>query len=1168
MYVIPCHTYVIAASFSHTEKFDVLKLSLNTVGLQGDLFTQINWDDLSVAGNPGEPAMPRKYVSFALPATAQNVRVTNVSKNVASEVQLSHPFFPAQEYGPMNNVVPNVTMPDSIAYNGMDELPSNQVEIVGVEEFPSVNVVVTVAIYPISYIPGHKRITVANSVSFNIGYDIASKKGVAKNFGNEDEYINSSNRNSDIAFLKSLVVNPNDVSSGMEFVPSAMPQFMFRDNFGSNGENELNAFQYTIVTSNELAPAFERLVALKRLKGIDAGIVCMEDILNHPVYGQGDKISNIRDDAGCLREYLREARKQAEYILLGGKPPIVPTRYATAQNYANRQALEKMDSWEYYNIPTDFYFSEFYNNWNYDGDDLYGEPIGDFQYNRSVLKVGRLLCTTQVDVDNYIDKLEFYEMNPGNGDLDYLSNSYLYFSKDAAYDGWGRQKPFLHEPTLVADPIAFNHPNQDVRYEGDVKTKGADVVNDLNAKHYVFWGIHGHGTPEGHNLGEDKWPRYGLTALDNERRYIYEESKNGLDNIESFGYPGYMYSMSCATMPFDSPSYNGFGEFDTGAGNPLTMNFGESYTMGKNYGGVAYLGYTRYGYFGYSAYMESRFFAGLNIAGLTKREIGQVENYSKTTVASPRLSEHYHAHSIRLGHNILGDPQLRVWRGGRTAKSDDFKISRIGNDGGISVFFHGSDCYFLSTYGCRAVAVEPNGDIHVLPFTSNKVTFENISQNSNLSVLGDDMVVVPLDLWLQNIIISKSDYVYVRTAKLGSQISKYCDYGDVVIDSGTCYTIDASDDVSLNVGTIIKPGATLKVITPKNCHLAGVTVEAGGNLEIYAGSATVDWDVQNRIEHQSISCMKYNKYGMLEDGPLPLVSRSSIMRRVQESDGYRPMFEVGKTWVYRLVDKSWGKPDTREDMWRVLKVDGVTEIDGKEYFVVNAYTDGAATPDCDAPYGYFREDVDSREVFYVRDERYIPDPIGIHEIPGIMAGEERLLYRFCKPVVLGCVTYDSEPDDYINVNDGKHRGVGADGPCGVFEGVGAIMMNNGEFSVGRGCDIFGPTMMVSGDGQGYVPLLYSVNSPDGSEILRIDGNGMGRIDTLEQYRCDIVVAKEGGVVRIKGGKTLGHISVIDLQGVEIYSCFVGEAECTIPLQYLSKGVNIVKIEQSVYKVVI
>ena len=64
----------------------------------------------------------------------------------------------------------------------------------------------------------------------------------------------------------------------------------------------------------------------------------------------------------------------------------------------------------------------------------------------------------------------------------------------------------------------------------------------------------------------------------------------------------------------------------------------------------------------------------------------------------------------------------------------------------------------------------------------------------------------------------------------------------------------------------------------------------------------------------------------------------------------------------------------------------------------------------------FREDVDSREVFYVRDERYIPDPIGIHEIPGIMAGEESLLYRFCKPVVLGCVTYDSEPDDYINLN--------------------------------------------------------------------------------------------------------------------------------------------------------
>ena len=44
--------------------------------------------------------------------------------------------------------------------------------------------------------------------------------------------------------------------------------------------------------------------------------------------------------------------------------------------------------------------------------------------------------------------------------------------------------------------------------------------------------------------------------------------------------------MSCSTMPFDTFYINNY-EFK------VTKNFGESYVLGKDYGGVMYFGHTR-----------------------------------------------------------------------------------------------------------------------------------------------------------------------------------------------------------------------------------------------------------------------------------------------------------------------------------------------------------------------------------------------------------------------------------------------------------------------------------------------------------------------------------------------------------------------------------------------
>ena len=82
------------------------------------------------------------------------------------------------------------------------------------------------------------------------------------------------------------------------------------------------------------------------------------------------------------------------------------------------------------------------------------------------------------------------------------------------------------------------------------------------------------------------------------------------------------------------------------------------------------------------------------------------------------------------------------------------------------------------------------------------------------------------------------------------------------------------------------------------------------------------------------------------------------------SDEYRPMLEMGKTWEYRVVDLTWAGIAHR-DVWRTLKIDGTKEIDGKEYYVMHCYLDGSSEPYCDTPVGYFREDLNAHKVFFI-----------------------------------------------------------------------------------------------------------------------------------------------------------------------------------------------------------
>lgn len=1146
---------VSAASLSRVETFNSSEFSISTSEVDGVPYSVLQWGDLPAVGNPGSPMLLRRYVSLALPLGVTNVQVGTVSYKIVDEKTVTNPLYPGQEYGPTNRPRPDFVMPNAAEYAGVDYGPREIVSVIGVECFDGINDVVTLAICPVMYSPAKGRVRVLDEISYTINYE----QRLSAKTQNDESFV----REEDVLILKTLVANPEDVNDSVVRLASHNRNGVIKNVKTQERKlvgDGLPVYEYCIVTSKELAPAFDRMVAIKRLQGFDAGIVCMEDILSDSYLSQGDRKSNIKDDAGCLKQYLKEAWPTTQYALLGGKPPIVPIRYAVGHNYENMDDFKsKMansgQNWADFYIPTDHYFTEFVNNWNFDGDDLYGEPIGNFGYRTvAYVYVGRLLCTTIEDVNNYIDKLEWYAMNPGNGDISYLSNSYLYFSKECIFNG------SLSEEKTVPGAVKAMHPNQTIVYEGAERTLGAKVMNDIKGGKYGFWDLHGHGAPQGINLGPNDWQRRGIMALDAEELYFQPEKGNGLDCLDNFGKPCYTYSMSCTTMPFDSPKYNGYGAYGDDC-DVLSKNVGESFTLGKNYGGVAYLGNTRVGYFGYSAYLESRFFSFLDNLSMTGREIGTCESWSKTNTGSPRLSETSVGHLIKLTHNILGDPSLKIWKGEHLDVLRRYDVQRIRNGLIISDVDDGMD--YPSS---KVVVVEPDGNI-LIKNMIGYVRFDSVSPCSSISVFGDNILYKPLDFKLQNISVDKSNYVYCSDAELGSHTIPYNDYGNVEFCKGVIYTIDATEDVVLRTGTIVKSGATLKIVTPKNCSLEGIKIEVGGKLIVYAGSVTADSSSQLFPVSGIANFYKYNKYGVLEDGELNVRWVRSVKSKAAEN-GYRPMLEMGKTWEYSMLDFSVPS-EAKPNIWRVLKIDDTKEIGGKDYYVMHCYLNESENPYCGVPVGYFREDLDTRQVFFIKDERYSEDYIFDHPFQHTenWSSEEKELYCFGFP---GRFLGDESKDvsEFV-AEDGTHAGYVFESGS-MMEGFGLVPPSGNGRIHG---DLFGMPLSLSGF-QPYKTYLCYVKDGDGNVLLKIDENlGLcgsvycwDGLDSIAVDSREMEVRISGGKIEVAGTGALGRVVLMNAQGMIVYSEDVTGSDVQIPVGGMPHGVYLVQAGDCVYKV--
>ncbi len=789
-----------SAGIQHTIGLSNMAVTVtqDTIGDNG-VYSHVRHSDLYNTGNPGEPSLPVKYLTFSVPYDAYNISVSSTGMG-ARTIALQSPVYPAQEPRVISDTTAvEFTIPDSGIYNGTGIFPSTIAEVVDEGFLEGDNHLVTVAVYPVRYKVGNNTLLAYSSISLTLSYN--SGEGTDSLTVKPLLRYSDTGRAEAIDMVKRTVANPAQVDGFL--APIAMRPYT---------TDTIKGYEYCIVTSRELAPAFRRLVALKRQKGYNAGIVCMEDILANPAFQNGDEVSGINDDAGKLRAYLTYAWKNhgTRFVLLGGKPPHVPIRYG------HRYEIYLIEC----HVPSDLYFSEFNGNWNKDKDNFYGELTDWLDY-YSEIYVGRLLCKNREEVNNYIDKLLIYELNPGNGDYSYLQRGFYAQSEDMLT---------AHEADTVASRASFFCPNYTIINEsGTGYPTGAEVIAAINANKPAFISIHAHGSPEGvTTMGHAPYD-YGINALDDEleNRFLVSETGNGLDCLNNKYYPSVQYSMSCTTMPYDvytetyyNYTYN------------LKLNFGESFTLGKDYGGVAYLGNTRDGVILHSMEMECEFLRYIKEGNYN---IGVAEALSKQQFYTPDEINHH----IRLTHNLLGDPEFEIWTDIPVKYGEaEIEIQRYGND--IAVAENIVD-------SCKIVVCTPDGEIHQrVTGVSGWHNFPGVSPNSAVMIYHHNMIPYIAPLIVQNQTYTKSQYLFASTVRVGKYVNEFSDYGNVVFGSGVDFVVDASGDVYLGKGVIVNSGATVTVKSAGTVTLDGIIVKSGGTLTVEAAET----EITNSFEAQ------------------------------------------------------------------------------------------------------------------------------------------------------------------------------------------------------------------------------------------------------------------------------------------------------------------------------
>ena len=688
---------------------------LGTRTLGGVTYTTVKYDGLYNTGEPGSPSLPVESIQFSVPWNATNFNVTT-TLFFGESIGLDYPVCPIQSRPDQ------VTSMNNTDYE-LGTYPSDMVWYLDEGLIAGENHVVTVAVMPMRWLKSNNRneLQIMDSVRITLSYELSETPAV-----HPIARKGASLRMEGYEMAESMVVNPNDVRDNALSSDRINREAPYYPGDVDINDTVKNPFTYIIITTPELVHSMRRLAALRMQKGINVKILTVAEAMNDSMAVLYDPIIEPNyyhyyyDDAEKIRNTLRAyyVDHGCRYLLLAGSD--VPYR-----NYRQSE--------------TDSYYGGLMSRWSQG----YIERPSD-------LCVGRLLGSKQEQFDYYTNKLFKYEMNPGNGDYSYL-NSTIAIDFLGVYDNseinGGNTTGLSDEPRTDLtgeDIIDFIRTNRyglatifQNGFPSGIEVSSYESMSNPNSNHYYIWAI------------DSVKVAPGVTDV---------ETGNGFNCMDNADYP-----MLCTSLFDRTVTYSTDNDYN------IQFCCGESFTMGKDYGGPAYIGATAEAYLEEALAFESFLLENLDNCDVSKAMQLAKQHFSPY--------DDYQAEVICF-YNLLGDPYIKKWPDTpqeysniSISRTDDAVTISSGNTLNAVIGYHSND-------GATG---------YIVTTSNSSVTLNDVSPNSTFMLYNNDHIPFIAPLVLQNTTLNNSQYVLASEVIAGKTVDNGRTSGNVTVADGAEY---------------------------------------------------------------------------------------------------------------------------------------------------------------------------------------------------------------------------------------------------------------------------------------------------------------------------------------------------------------------------------------------
>ncbi|MFC1898197.1 C25 family cysteine peptidase [Candidatus Cloacimonadota bacterium] len=536
----------------------------------------------------GGPEMAYIPLKILLPMgeEIENIRVNMFNEN---SVRIDFIDF-VREPQPMSQTHPDNTRRDETIYQADSFYPEANFEILGTQSYRGYNLLL-INLYPYKYNPVKKELVWYEKAEINFTtrannelYDAQNNKLV----------INSETENT----LRRIAVNTDEISSYRKQSVSSLRTLV----------DPNDPYAMVIITDEERLPYFAEYLTWRNERGVSTCIFLTSDIYaEYTGVNDQEKIKNFINDAYTT---YSGTDTPLEFVLLGGDDEIIPIRTVYI-NTGNGTVDEHM--------PCDLYFGCLDNDWDGNGNGVYGEFQDDVDLIPEV-SIGRITAETEDEFNRFFNKTYHY--------VDQVS-----VSDDMVY------------------ALGENLNNNPLTWGGDYMDEVLTEVPNMEEDYHIFKLYDRDGT---FGTQPVKNAINNGVAIINHMGHSNETMVYGQNVSHTSTYTntefGFSYSQGCYPAAFDE----------------MTSFSGES--VGENMviaeGGLfAFVGNTRYGWYspgstnGPSQPYDIEFFRAIFTNDI--RELGSALAESQIVLANQAMSDAY----LRWVHYelvLFGDPSVEV----------------------------------------------------------------------------------------------------------------------------------------------------------------------------------------------------------------------------------------------------------------------------------------------------------------------------------------------------------------------------------------------------------------------------------------------------------------------------------------------------------------------------